>query len=375
MPTTADVGLQGDVWELDPNTLPIAGRAFLEQRALLITDVQRADPARAVLARAYGARAALAAPISAGGKRLGVLVVFAPQAPVFANSDLELVQLLADQSAVILESRALLDAAAAAQARAEATRLKEDFLSSAAHDLKTPIAGILTQAHVLERRLARQPDDPLIPVGVGRIIREARRLSALVLELLDASLLDQGRLLSMRESVDLVEVATGVCAHYASGPVACRVDAAEPVINWLDPVRIRQLIDHLVNNAVRFSPAGAEVLVRVWREPDATRLDVTDHGIGIPQRDLPRVFERFHRGLNVDDRRYAGLGLGLYLSRGIAEAHDGRIWAASTAGQGTTVSVSLPMPTADTPPFAPSKAGQELSAISNPGKSRAEHRS
>jgi signal transduction histidine kinase len=272
-----------------------------------------------------------------------VLVVYAPHAPLFADSDLELVQLLADQAAVILESRALLDAAAAAQARTEAARLKEDFLSSAAHDLKTPIAGILTQAQVVQRRLDLEPSDPQVPNGVARIVAEARRLRALVLELLDASLLDQGRLLSTRESVDLTEVARTVCARHRAGPVPCRIKATGTVVGWVDPVRIRQLLENLVDNAVRFSRAGDEVLVSIWREADAVRVDVVDRGIGIPPEDLPRLFERFHRGSNVDDRRFAGLGLGLYLSRGIAEAHGGRIWATANAGGGSTLSVWLPV--------------------------------
>jgi signal transduction histidine kinase len=270
-------------------------------------------------------------------------VVYAGHAPIFADSDVELVQLLADQAAVILESRKLLDAAALAQARTEAARLKEDFLSSAAHDLKTPIAGILTQAQVLQRRLEVQAVDARVPGGVARIIGEARRLSALVLELLDVSLLEQGRLLTTRESVNLIEVASGVCERHGHGAVACRVDAPESVIGTCDPIRIRQLVEHLVDNAVKFSPADGEVVLRVWRELQDVRLDVVDQGIGIPPDDLPRLFERFHRGSNVDDRRFAGLGLGLYLSRGIAEQHGGRIWATSNPGGGSTFSVSLPL--------------------------------
>jgi signal transduction histidine kinase len=346
-------------WRLAASARAISARALRERRVLLAEDVAREDPANAAAYAAYGATAALAAPITAGQKRLGVLVVYAPRAPLFADSDLELVQLLADQAAVILESRTLLDAAAAAQARAEAGRLKEDFLSSAAHDLKTPIAGILAQAQVLQRQLDQHPGDPRAPTGLARIVREARRLRALVLELLDASLLDQGRLLSTRESVDLVEVASAVCARYARGPVPCRVEAAEAVVGWLDPARVRQLIEHLIDNAIRFSPPGAEVVVRLWREADAARLDVVDRGIGIPPEDVPRLFERFHRGANVDDRRFAGLGLGLYLSRGIAEAHGGRIWATSTPDGGSTFSVRLPLqarPTAAAPAPAAGRA-------------------
>src|SRR5207237_2488613 len=110
--------------------------------------------------RTYGAQAALSAPISAYGNCMGVLVVFAPRSPLFANSDLELIRLLADQSAVILESKALVDKAAQVRAREEAARLKEDFLSSAAHDLKTPLTGIVTQAQVLRRRAELDPAAP-----------------------------------------------------------------------------------------------------------------------------------------------------------------------------------------------------------------------
>src|SRR5204862_5304639 len=115
----------------------IVGRVFALQRAIFSADVARDDPANAAAYRAGSTRAMLAAPITAGDRRLGVLVVYAPRAPVFADEDLALVRLLADQAAVILESRALIDEAARVRAREEATRLKDDFLSAAAHDLKT----------------------------------------------------------------------------------------------------------------------------------------------------------------------------------------------------------------------------------------------
>jgi signal transduction histidine kinase len=333
-------------WEVAPDSATLSARVMREGRALFTTDLVHDDPANAALYAAYGSSAAVGAPIVAGDRRLGALVVYAQRAPIFADSDMDLVQLLADQAAVILESRKLLDAATVAHARAEATRMKEDFLSSAAHDLKTPITGILTQAQVLERRLDRQPSltDRRVPDGVQRIINEARRLSALVGELLDGSLLEQGRLVNVLESVDLVELATESCGRRPRGShVTCRVESSGAVVGTLDPVRVRQLIEQLVDNAVKFSRPDGEVVVRVWTEGDSGRIDVLDEGIGIPPNDLPRLFERFHRGSNVDDRRFAGLGLGLYISRGIVEQHGGSIWAASQVGSGTTMSVRLPL--------------------------------
>ncbi|MBV9896866.1 MAG: GAF domain-containing protein [Chloroflexi bacterium] len=331
-------------WRLNTSARALAARVVRERRALFVDDLVSDDPANALLYSARGARAGLAAPIIGDGLPFGVLIAYAERAPIFADSDVELVQLLADQAAVILESRRLLDAAAQAQARAEATRLKEDFLSSAAHDLKTPITGILTQAQVIQRRLDPHNGDPQVGAGVSRIIVEARRLSALVLELLDVSLLEQGRLVSTRESVDLVELASLACASHSRGAVHCRLEAEHAVVAAVDPIRIRQLLDHLVDNAIQFSPAGSEVVMRIFPQGDSAGLEVRDAGIGIPRGEVEQVFERFHRASNVDDRRFAGLGLGLYLSRGIVEQHGGRIWATPNAdGPGTTFSVSLPI--------------------------------
>ena len=333
----------GEGVRLDLSAHALAARTVRERRAMFVENLERDDPLNAELYRIRGVQAAVSAPIMSGGESIGVLMAYAPRAPMFADSDVELVQLLADQAAVVLESRKLLDAASQAQARAEATRLKEDFLSSAAHDLKTPITGILTQAQVIQRRVAQQPSDPLVPAGVARIIGEARRLSALVLELLDVSLLEQGRLVSTRESVNLVELAAVVCSRYARGPTRCRLEASQPVVGVLDPIRIRQLLEHLVDNAIKFSPPGSEVVVRVTRQGESAGLEVIDPGIGIPVPDYAQLFDRFHRGSNVDDRRFAGLGLGLYLSRGIVQQHGGRIWASPNPTVGTTLSVSLPL--------------------------------
>jgi signal transduction histidine kinase len=110
-----------------------------------------------------------------------------------------------------------------------------------------------------------------------------------------------------------------------------------------DARRIRQVLDHLVENAVKYSPDGGEVEMRVWSTGGAVHLTVADTGVGIPPQDLPHLFERFYRGTNVDDRRFAGLGLGLYLCRLIVEQHGGRIWATSDGhSKGSTLHLQLP---------------------------------
>jgi signal transduction histidine kinase len=120
------------------------------------------------------------------------------------------------------------------------------------------------------------------------------------------------------------------------------LDAAQPVIATVDPVRFEQVLTNLIENALKYSPHDSRVMVRAWTEAGEARVSVHDRGIGIPAQDQPLVFERFHRARNVDDRRFAGMGLGLYIARAIVIQHGGRIWLHSTPGQGTTFFIAVP---------------------------------
>ncbi len=318
----------------------ISGRSFELQRTILSLDPVRDNPAAAIEYRAGNVGAMLVAPITAGEKRLGVLMLYAERPPIFAISDIELAELIADQAAVVLESRALIDHAARVQAQEVATRMKEDFLSAAAHDLKTPLTTVVAQAEFLEHRASRDPAAPVDISGLRRIVREARRLSALVADLLDAARLEQGRLLAEREPVDLGRIVSETAGRLDG---ACEVDVRGAVVGSYDARRVEQLVQNLLENARKYSPSATPVRVAVWQEDGQARLSVKDEGIGIPPADLPRIFDRFARASNVDDRRFHGMGLGLYICRGIVEEHGGRIWAESTVGDGTTFHVALPL--------------------------------
>ncbi|HEX5504210.1 MAG TPA: ATP-binding protein [Thermomicrobiales bacterium] len=325
----------------------IAGRAFAAHRALFSANTARDDPANADTYRRTEAGAALAAPVAAGPKRLGVLVAYARRAPIFAAEDLKLLQVLADQAAVVLESRALLDEAARVQAREEATRLRDEFLSAAAHDLKTPLTTLVAQAQLLTLRAERDPAAPPNLVGLQRLLHEAVRLRGLVLELLDASRLEHGLALNHREEVDLVALAREIAGRQVAPRHRVLVAGDAAVRGRFDRARIAQLLENLVGNALKYSPEGGEVRIAVRREGDAALLSVADQGIGIPPADQAQIFERFQRGANVDDRRFAGMGLGLYICRGIAEQHGGTIRVSSEPGRGSTFLVTLPLATGD----------------------------
>ena len=336
-------------WEDNDATLDIepgrnfAGRAFELQRPIFSANPIRDNPDGAASYRSRNIGAVLVTPITAGERRLGVLAFSAARAPIFAVSDIELAGLLADQAAVVLESRALIDHAARVRAREEATRLKEDFLSAAAHDLKTPLTTVVAQAEFLERRAVREPSAPADLAGIRRVVRESKRLAGLVGDLLDATRLEQGGLVGEREPVDLATLAQEVCAHDTPDRGICLVEANAPVVGAYDRRRVEQLLQNLVENAKKYSPDRTPITIKVWQEDSEARVAVEDSGIGIPAADLPRIFERFSRASNVDDKRFHGMGLGLFICRGIVEEHGGRIWVESEVGKGSTFHVALPI--------------------------------
>jgi signal transduction histidine kinase len=287
------------------------------------------------------ARAVLAAPITAGDYRLGVFVAAAPRAPIFAADDLALIQLLADQASVILESRRLSDQAADLRAREQAAQLKEDFLSAAAHDLKTPLTTIISQAQLIDRRLERSPERPVDRASVQRIITESNRLRSMVHELLDAARGEHGQLVRQREPTDLNALLQDVASRHQTDHHPFVLKASAHVVGEYDSLRIGQLLDNLVENAVKYSPDGGAIEIALWQDSEV-HITVSDHGIGIPPADVPHLFDRFHRGSNVDDRRFPGMGLGLYICHSIVTSHSGRISVESRPGSGTTFHVALP---------------------------------
>ncbi len=338
--------LRAPSWNDDPQQpvlLPgqfVTGHSFAEQRVVFVPDAAAAFPDNAAVYRRYNVRALIAAPITAGDQRLGVLIVFAPRAPIFAREDIELVQLLADQAAVILQNRALID---------EATRLRDEFLAAAAHDLRTPLTAVIGQAQLLERRARQRPDAPPDFSGIERLLEAADRLRVLVGDLLDVSRGDIGRLVGDGEPTDLAALAREVCARVGGEDARCTVAADGTVTAHVDAARVTQLLENLVSNAMKYSPGGEPVEVRVSASGGEAQIAVRDRGIGIAPADVPHVFDRFHRGENADQQHFPGLGLGLYIARLIAEQHGGRIWVDSTLGAGSTFFVALPVARAEAP--------------------------
>ncbi|MGH2401626.1 MAG: sensor histidine kinase [Candidatus Limnocylindria bacterium] len=322
----------------------IGGWAFRDQRRVVAIDALEADPAHADTYERAGARTVIAAPISADDRRIGALAVYADHAPIFVEDDLWLIELLADHTAVLLEARDLARQASELQAREEAARLKEEFLSAAAHDLRTPLTVVLGQAELLERRLNRDPHAPVDRAGVSRITSEARRLRDLISELLDAQRLEQPGTVMDRVTLDLREVVDAARNRQLELGVGLRVTAPlVPILTSADRARLEQVLDNLVENAIKYTPNRVLPEVEVAQVGSEARLTVIDHGVGIPEAERDRIFDRFYRASNAQGITDTGMGLGLYICRRIVEEHGGRIWVQPTPGGGSTFCVALPI--------------------------------
>jgi signal transduction histidine kinase len=322
----------------------IAGRAFSQQRRVVVHDAPLADPDNARAYEEAGAHTVIAAPISTEERRIGVLTVYAERAPIFVEDDLWLLELLASQTGLLLKARDLTAHASELRAREDATRLKEEFLSAAAHDLRTPLTVVLGQAELMERRATRNPGRPVDEVGLARIVREARRLRDLVAELLDAQRLEDGRAVLDRTPADVCDVISAVRDRHAGNGVEIDLRCpVEPLVSAVDRPRIEQVLDNLVENAIKYGRDGGAPAIEVTPADGYARISVVDHGVGIPEAERERIFERFYRASNAQDVTDTGLGLGLYICRRIVDEHDGRIRHTETPGGGSTFVIDLPL--------------------------------
>ncbi|MDC0742526.1 AAA family ATPase [Polyangium mundeleinium] len=240
--------------------------------------------------------------------------------------------------------RLLLDERHARAAAEEAVHLRDDFLSVASHELRTPLTSLQLAIQSIEQRLSRGMDAERVRAAVVLSGRQIKRLDNLVDMLLDVSRIQAGRLELNTSRVDLCELVADVVANLGDQIARCgstlTVRAEAPVIGRWDPHRLEQIVTNLLTNAIKFGE-DRPIEITIDAEAEVARLLVTDHGIGIPAEVQAQLFERFRRG--VSSRHYGGLGLGLYITRTIVEAHGGRIVLSSEVGKGSTFRVELPL--------------------------------
>jgi PAS domain S-box-containing protein len=289
---------------------------------------------------------AVIVPLKTRGKTLGAMTLLSTDSTHrYAAPDVDLACDLADRAAIALDNARLYGAAQ------RAIQLRDDFLSSASHDLKNPLTAIKGGADVLQKRASRSadPDAQRSIQMLSRISQAATRMAGLIDEILDVAQLKAGYQLELdRSPTDLVALARGAVRDFAAdtGRDICLEAGAAPLTGDWDSTRIERVIGNLLNNAIKYSPAGGQIALAVAHEASADGgwavLSVQDHGIGIPQDELPRVFDRFYRGRNVVGK-IQGTGIGLAGARQIVEQHGGRVSVASKEHEGTTITMRIPL--------------------------------
>jgi PAS domain S-box-containing protein len=224
--------------------------------------------------------------------------------------------------------------------------MKDEFIALVSHELRTPLTSIRGYLElVLDGSIGGLTDEQEHFLSV--VVRNAERLQSLVGDLLFIAQIEAGRLQLAREEVDLVRIAeesieTGGPLASAKGIELALV--ADPVATLEgDRGRLGQLLDNFVSNAIKFTPDGGRVHVRLGQEGDCAVLEVADTGIGIPAGEQERLFERFFRSSTATAQAIQGTGLGLTISKAIAEAHGGRITFTSAENEGTTFRIELPL--------------------------------
>jgi PAS domain S-box-containing protein len=236
------------------------------------------------------------------------------------------------------------------EARAQmeaATRMRDTFLTVLAHELRTPLTSLLGNAQLLLRRVQREG------LLTGRnqrslqvVVNQSERLNEMVSLQLDISRLHTGQLHIKRRPVNVAaliqqvieEVLPTLTRHtltYSGSDTQLLVEG--------DELRLFQVLNNLIQNAIKYSPAGGVVQVQVERQDAMIRVAVSDEGIGIPQMELPQLFQRFYRASNVDEQKMSGFGVGLYLVKEIVTLHGGTVDVVSEEGHGSTFIITLPL--------------------------------
>lgn len=229
----------------------------------------------------------------------------------------------------------------------ELSRQKDDFISVASHELKTPITSLKGFAQLLERRF-QHAGDTRSATMLQKMDGQLNKLTSLVEDLLDATKIESGHLRFHYSSFDynaLIAEIIEETQRITTKHTIAR-DLAASVALWADRERIGQVLTNLLTNAIKYSPQANSVLVKTRCTADAIITSVQDFGVGIPPEKQSHLFERFYRVEGDNQATYPGLGLGLYIAAEFVKRHGGTIWVKSAEGQGTIMSFSLPLPQA-----------------------------
>ena len=287
----------------------------------------------------------VAVPLMVRGEVVGVLEALNKKDDAhYTEEDLTILETLGALAAQAMRNASLQRKVRATSIElAELERLKTDFVAITSHELRTPLGLILGHATFLRELAGTEYGEQL-----DMIVRNATKLKEIVENLSDVENIQTGAARVRSQQVSLAKIVTDVLQTFQDDAnarnVTLRADVGDsPFYLMADESKLGIALSNLVKNALQFTEAGGHVTVGVQEDSGHLRVSVTDDGIGIPARDLPRVFERFFQVETHLTRRYGGMGLGLAVAKAHIELHGGRIWAESEEGRGSTFTFLLPV--------------------------------
>ena len=291
-------------------------------------------------ARAEGINSMLCVPLLIRGKAEGVICVYGAEVDHFSESDAEFLSALANEGATAIVN------ARAYQALEIADRAKSDFVRMVTHELRSPLSAVQSMLRLLEQGYV----GPMTPKQQDLVHRSQRRISfllALVKDLLELAAGKMEQLRGEKKEVVLNDVIRRVTELIQPSAVEKALGFTvkipeEPLALVGVEDGLERVFMNLVSNAVKYTPSGGSVTVKVWSEGDQLRADVSDTGIGIPEEALSRIFEEFYRAKNAKSLEMEGTGLGLAIAKDVVEQHGGQISVESVVGEGTAFHVTLP---------------------------------
>ena len=292
-----------------------------------------------------GLRCRVVAPLLSGAQTIGMISVVRREPDSFDEEEIELLALLGRfLGATVQNIRAYEAERETVEELRRLSALRADFVSLVSHELRSPMASLIGSAQTLRERwreLAAEQRESFLAL----IAHETSRLAALVEDVLDTSRIEAGTFTYTFGDVDLAALVRAAAAAAQSGQdeveVRAEVGGALPTVRG-DAERLRQVVSNLIDNAVKYSPEGAEVRVTTRAQNGRVEIAVSDRGPGIPAEQQRLIFEKFGRA-KLGDKTKPGTGLGLYIARSIAEAHGGGIAVESAPNRGATFTVTLPV--------------------------------
>jgi PAS domain S-box-containing protein len=291
------------------------------------------------LLRSIGFTSAMIVPLCNEGKCIGAITfVTTETSRNYNKSDLAMAEELANRASLALDNAGLY------KASQDAVTLRDNFISVASHELRTPVTSVKIFTQVLQKHSEQIGDEKAIKHLV-KMDRQLNKLIELIYNLLNVSKIQAGRMefaekpfdfdASVKEIVDVLQ--EGVTKHQLI------IKGATKKIVYGDEERIGQVISNLISNAIKYSPKADKVIIHLASDDNKITVCVEDFGIGLAKEHLGKIFERFYRVFDTTDKTFPGLGIGLYISAEIIRRHHGKLWVESDTGKGSKFSFSLPL--------------------------------